>query len=177
MTPFCGADIVFQTDRLFVRRISENDFADMCKILQCPVTMRFYEHAFSDDEVAAWLTGQLERYGRFGFGLWAVIRKADGLFIGQAGLTWQNVEGAEELEIGYLFNKDFWHRGYATEAAKGCMEYAFRILERPRVVSTIRDINLPSRAVAVRVGMKYEKTFIKRYYGMDMPHDVYAAER
>ena len=67
---------------------------------------------FSDGEVQAWLDRQLDRYAQYGnFGLWAVIERESGIFVGQCGLTLQSWKGAEVLEIGYLFQRDRWHRG------------------------------------------------------------------
>jgi RimJ/RimL family protein N-acetyltransferase len=57
----------------------------------------------------------------------------------------QEVEGREELEVGYLFVREFWGRGLATEAARACHEFVFRRLGRERLVSLISPQNLPSR--------------------------------
>ena len=149
----------------------------IARILQDPIVMMAYEHAFSDDEVSEWINKQLRRYAQDGFGLWAVIRKSDATLIGQCGITLQDVHGTAVPEIGYLFCKEFWHRGYATEAAIACKRYAFDVLGLPEVYSIIRDNNLPSRRVAERNGMTVCDTLVKHYYGMDMPHLVYRAVR
>lgn len=70
--------------------------------------------------------------------------------------------------------KACWHQGFATEAGEGCRQYAFNILKKQKVVSIIRDTNLASRKVAERLGMRPRFSFVKHYYGMDMPHIVYA---
>ena len=60
---------------------------------------------------------------------------------------------------------------------RACRDFAFTSLEAPRVVSIIRDTNEASKRVAERIGLRPESTFVKRYYGMDMPHIVYALDR
>lgn len=168
--------MIFETERLFARKLTRKDFQGLCRILQDPEVMYAYEHAFSDGEVTEWLERQLLRYEKDGFGLWAVILKKTGQFIGQCGLTMQDWDGRRVPEIGYLFQKAYWHRGYATEAAKGCKKYAFETLRLPRVYSIIRDNNLPSQKVAQRNGMQVCGKQIKQYYGMEMPHLVLCVE-
>ena len=157
--------------------MGQGDFADLCEILQDKETMYAYEHAFSDEEAREWLLRQLDRYKNDGFGLWAVILKSSGEFVGQCGITWQDIDGETVPEIGYLFKRKYWHKGYATEAAQGCKKYAFGTLGFDRVYSIIRDNNYASQRVAERNGMRVVKTFVKHYYGMDMPHLVYCVER
>lgn len=168
---------ILETERTYLREMTQNDYEDLCEILQDVETMYAYEHAFTNIEVQNWLNKQLERYEQFGFGLWAVIDKKTECFIGQVGLTIQNVEGKEELEIGYLIKRKYWHNGYATEASIACKKYAFNCLNKDRVVSIIRDNNYASQNVAQRVGMKIESQFIKHYYNIDMPHYVYSIKK
>lgn len=157
--------------------MTRSDYKELCEILQDAETMYAYEHAFSDKEVQDWLSRHLDNYKKYGFGLWAVIDKKTNSFVGQVGLTLQNVEGKEELEIGYLLKRKYWHMGYAVEAASACKEYAFNNMGKNRVVSIIRDNNYASQSVAERVGMKAESQFVKHYYNIDMPHIVYAIEK
>ena len=169
-------NMIFETERLFARKLTKDDFGSLCRILQDPEVMYAYEHAFSDAEVNSWLERQLKRYVTDGFGLWAVILKETGSMIGQCGLTMQDWNGKMVPEIGYLFEKAYWHRGYASEAAKGCKEYAFQSLKLPRVYSIIRDNNLPAQRVAERNGMKLCGSLVKHYYGLDMAHLVFCVE-
>ena len=81
------------------------------------------------------------------------------------------------LEIGYLFQRPHWHKGYATEAAKACKRYAFEVLGAGEVCSIIRDTNTASQNVAVRNGMTITDSWTKHYRGVDMPHDRYVAVR
>ncbi|MBO8462506.1 MAG: GNAT family N-acetyltransferase [Firmicutes bacterium] len=166
--------MILETERLYLRRLEQSDYSDLCKMLQDEEVMYAYEHAFSDEEVQEWLDRQLKRYEEYGFGLWAVILKETGELIGQCGLTMQECKGKQVLEIGYLFQKDYWHKGYATEAAIACKKYAFETLKAKEVFSIIRDNNIPSQKVAKRNGMRVVDQFVKHYYGMDMPHLVFS---
>lgn len=164
---------IVETERLYLRKMTEDDFDDLCVILKDAEVMYAYEHAFSDDEVREWLDRQLGRYARYGFGLWGVILKETGTFIGQCGITMQETPDGTVPEIGYLFAKKYWHCGYASEAAQACRKYAFETLGFLSVYSIIRDINLPSQAVARRNGMTVSGRFVKHYYNIDMPHLIF----
>ncbi len=166
--------MILETERLHLRELEQADFSALCKILQDEETMYAYEGAFSEEEVQEWLDRQIGRYRKYGFGLWAAIRKEGEELIGQCGLTMQPWKDSEVLEIGYLFRRDCWHQGYATEAAKACKEYAFEVLKADEVCSIIRDTNLASQRVALRNGMTVKDSWVKHYRGVDMPHDRYA---
>lgn len=168
---------IITTDRLYLRKLDRNDFRDLCDILMDETVMYAYEHAFDKEEAEEWLERQLTRYEEDGFGLWAAILKESGEFAGQVGITMQECDGERVPEIGYLFKKQYWHKGYASEAAEGCKNYAFNILGVDKIYSIIRDTNLASQAVARRNGMRPVKTIIKHYYNMDMPHLVFCAEK
>lgn len=169
--------IILETERLYLRHLQQSDYNALSKILQDEEVMYAYAHAFSDEETKDWLERQLQRYEEYGFGLWAVILKETDEMIGQCGLTIQDWEGREVLEIGYLFQKAFWHQGYATEAAVACREFAFKTLHVDEVFSIIRDNNLPSQNVARRNSMTPKGQFIKHYYGIDMPHIVFSVKK
>lgn len=169
--------VILETERLYLREITQADFGALCRILQDEETMYAYEGAFSDEEAQEWLDRQVSRYRKWGFGLWAVILKETDEMIGQCGLTMQPWKDEEVLEIGYLFWRQYWHKGYATEAAKACKRYAFEILDAGEVCSIIRDTNIASQNVAKRNGMTAMDSWTKHYKGVDMPHDRYVAVR
>lgn len=166
--------MILETNRLYLREIEQSDYDSLSKILQDEEVMYAYEHAFSDKEVQEWLERQITRYHNDGFGLWAVILKENNKMIGQCGLTIQDCDNEKVVEIGYLFQKVYWHKGYATEAAIACKEYAFDKLNINEVFSIIRDTNIASQKVALRNNMEVRGSFIKHYYGMEMPHFIYS---
>lgn len=165
--------MILETERLYLRKLEQSDFEALCKILKDEETMYAYEGAFDDSEVQEWLNRQIARYKKYGFGLWAVVLKENGEVIGQCGLTMQPWKNTEVLEIGYLFQRSYWHCGYATEAAKACKKYAFEVLKAEKVCSIIRDTNTSSQNVALRNGMTLTDNWVKHYRGVDMPHYRY----
>ena len=167
--------VILETERLLLREINADDFGALCRIMQDEKTMYAYEGAFGEQEVRDWLDRQLSRYREFGFGLWAVVLKETGEMIGQCGLTIQPWKDEKVLEIGYLFQRKFWHNGYATEAAIACKKYAFEVLKAGEVCSIIRNTNLPSQRVAERNGMTKTDEWTKHYRGVDMPHFRFVA--
>lgn len=169
--------MIFQTERLFLRELDQDDFHDLAEMLQNPEVMYAYEHDFSDEDVQEWLDRQRDRYRQNGFGLWALILKKTGEMIGQAGLTMQKYKESEVLEIGYLLKKEHWRHGYAIEAAKACKDYAFETLEEEVVHSIIKANNIPSIKVALKNGMTKKDEFIKRYYDIDMLHCLYSVRK
>ena len=108
---------ILETERLLLRGLEQGDFKDVCKLLQDDEVMYAYEGAFNDQEVQNWLDRQFGRYRHDGFGLWGVVEKGSNELIGQCGITYQEFDGKRVPEIGYLFKKEFWHKGFAIEAA------------------------------------------------------------
>lgn len=166
-----------ETERLIMREMTHADLPSLCEIMKDENIMYAYEGAFSDAEVQEWLERQILRYQKWNFGLWAVVLKETGKMIGQCGLTMQPWKDDEVLEIGYLFNRNYWHKGYATEAAAACKQYAFDVLKAEEVCSIIRDTNIQSQNVALRNGMTLTDKWTKHYRGVDMPHYRFVVKR
>ncbi|MFT4010752.1 MAG: GNAT family N-acetyltransferase [Nocardioidaceae bacterium] len=169
--------MLIETRRLVLRELTEADRPSLRTILQDAETMAAYEGPFSDAEVDEWLGRMLDRYANDGVGLWAVVLREAGELIGLCGLTRQDLPDESVIEVGYLFNRAHWHRGYATEAAAACRDYAFGELGAERVYAIVRDTNLTSMNVAIRLGMTVRTRFTKHYRSTDMPHLAFAVDR
>ncbi|PHG06801.1 GNAT family N-acetyltransferase [Bacillus toyonensis] len=166
-----------ETKYLYLKEMRQYDFDDLKIMLQDPDVMYAYEHNLSDADVQSWLDRNIKRYKDFGFGLWGIYLKATDEFIGNAGLSMQDTDVEQVIEIGYLLKKEFWHKGYAIEITKGIKEYAFNELELSKVYSIIKHDNIASQKVAKKLGMVKQKEFMTKYYNQDMLHYLYSISK
>ncbi len=144
-----------ETARLQLRPMRGDDFDALLHIFTDPKVMAsFGGELFTPAQMHGWLDRNLEHQAQFGYGLFSVIRKADGRLIGDCGLEQMTVDGHAAAELGYDFCSDAWSQGFATEAACAVRDYAFTELRLPRLISLIRVGNLASRRVAEKVGMQ-----------------------
>ncbi|MDR0285528.1 MAG: GNAT family N-acetyltransferase [Propionibacteriaceae bacterium] len=169
--------MVIRTARLVLRDMGEADLPGLASMLEDPVAMTHYEGPFSDGEVRGWLDRQRRRYAEDGYGLWAVVGRESGELLGQCGITWQDIGGEWRPEIGYHVKRAWWGYGYATEAALACRDYAFDELGMGEVWAQVRDSNIASMNVAIRVGMTVRYRFVKMYRGVEMPHYAFSVRR
>ena len=147
---------VLTTDRLRLRRLTLADTDDLLDVLGDPVAMAYYPAAKDRDHVAAWIRWAMDSYEAYGFGLWAIERTADGVFLGDCGPMLQPVAMSWLPEIGYHLVRREWGHGYATEAAQACLEWLFKETPHDRVCSIVHPENLRSRRVAERVHRRLE---------------------
>ncbi|AUG29730.1 MULTISPECIES: GNAT family N-acetyltransferase [Microbacterium] len=169
--------MILATSRLDLREMTDDDLPALRRILQDPRAMRAYEGAFSEEETRQWLDRQVQRYHDDGHGLWAVVHRDSGEMIGQCGITRQRIDLDEVVEVGYLFERAHWHRGYAVEAASACRDWAFATLPIDELYAKVRATNVASMNVAIRLGMTVRRTFTTHYRGVDMPHLAFAVDR
>jgi RimJ/RimL family protein N-acetyltransferase len=147
---------VVETQRLLLREMSESDIEFVAQMLAHPEVMQYWPRCYSRQEAVEWIQRQQQRYARDGVGYWLAVSRETGQLVGQAGLMVVHVDGAEELGLGYMIDRRFWRKGYATEAAAGSRDYAFVTLSRTRIIALVRPENAPSRRVAQKLGMSLE---------------------
>ena len=168
---------LIETERLILREMTFDDLPALRAIVQDEQTMYAWNGAWDEEETIDGLEKQVKSYRENGFGRWAVTLKETGNVIGVCGLLWIDTDKETVLEIGYLFNRVYWHKGYASEAAIACKKYTFDVLGYPEVFSIIRDSNFASMNVAIRMGMLVRGRYIKHYKGEDMPHYIFSARK
>ena len=145
---------IIETPRLALREMTLADLDFIAGMLADAEVMWFFDKTYSREEAGAWIERQQERYATDGHGYWIVEEKAMRRPVGQAGLLKINLDGIEEVALGYLIHRQSWRRGFAGEAAGACRDYAFERLAAPRLVCPIRPENHISQRVALKIGMK-----------------------
>jgi RimJ/RimL family protein N-acetyltransferase len=148
------------TDRLLLRPFTEADTEPFTELLQTPeVRASLYlpdgiGPLDAWQQMAMWL-GQWELRGT---GHWAVVERSSGQFLGRAGLHRPPRPDWPGVEIGWAFHPRHWGRGYATEAGRAAVDYAFGVLGLDEVFSMILPENTRSAAVAQRLGFTLAET-------------------
>ena len=152
---------VMETERLYLRELVPDDSKELAKVLSDPESMQFSLAPFREEQVENWILWNIDNYRKYGHGLWAVIVKNCDIFLGDCGITMQDIGGEVVPEIGFHIIKEHCNKGYATEAAHACKEYAFNVLNYPKIFSYCTMRNIPSQIVAAKIGMQEYKRFEK----------------
>lgn len=150
---------MIETDRLRLRNYTMEDFDALYEILSDPETMQHYPMPYNEEWTKKWITWNLDNYEKYGFGLWAIELKETGEFIGDCGITIQNIDGEQLPEIGYHINKKHWRKGYSKEAARACRDWAFNNTDYDTLYSYMKYTNVGSYSTALANGMKKIKEY------------------
>ena len=135
--------------------MAEADLDQMADLLGDREVMRFYPSPKSRDEALGWIRWNQSNYAEHGYGLW-IVETHDGEFVGDCGLTWQPVGNKQVLEVGYHTVSALQGQGFATEAARACLDLASGPIGESHVIAIINPANSSSRRVAEKIGMRLE---------------------
>ena len=151
--------MVIETERLYLREMTENDFDALYKVLADSDIMQHYPYTFDESRVRNWIQRNIDRYQILGFGLWAVCLKETDEMIGDCGLTMQLINGQIKPEIGYHIRADKQRKGYAKEAASAVRDWTFNNTPFNIVYSYMKYTNEPSYKTAISWGCKQVDEF------------------
>ena len=150
---------VLETERLILRRFSNDDAAFILQLLNEP---SFLQNIGDKgvrtiaDALEYIRTGPLASYERFGFGLYLVELKSTGERIGICGLIKR--ESLPDVDVGFAFLPSFWSKGYAFEAASAVVSYGGDVLKICRIVAITSPNNNASIKVLEKLGLRFERT-------------------
>ena len=163
---------ILETDRLILRNLQESDLPALIALNQDPEVMQYFPKPYSQAESLRLYQGIQDEVKAYGYSLWAVEEKSSQEFIGLVGLHHSDLRifaGNEAVEIGWRLRKEFWNRGYATEAAQACLDFAFQQTGLSEVYSFTSLLNLPSQKVMQKLGMEFVKEFDNEKVPVDSP--------
>jgi RimJ/RimL family protein N-acetyltransferase len=153
-TPFRVAPgPTLETERLILRPPAADDFDAWASLMSDEVSARFIGGVQPGPVAWRGLATVAGSWALLGFGMFSVIEKASGRWVGRLG-PWMP-DGWPGTEVGYGLLREFWGKGYATEGAAATMDWAFSHLGWTDVIHTIDPANVASQAVARRLGATY----------------------
>ena len=148
--------IELETERLKLRAWQESDLQPFAELNADKDVMLYFPSVLTREQSDNLADKFQHLILDHGWGFWAVELKATGQFIGFTGLNIQPEQFIFSpcVEIGWRFAKQYWHQGYATEAANACLKFAFETLQLKEVVSFTAVHNTASEHVMQRLGMQ-----------------------
>ena len=146
---------IIKTDRLNIRNWLESDIPSLVQMNKDQDVMRYFLSTMSDGESFDFYNRIIAHFNKNGFGLNVVEAKDNNEFLGYTGFMIADFESnfTPCIEIGWKFKKQFWGKGFATEAAKACLDYGFSKLNFEKVYSFTSIYNKKSESVMQRIGM------------------------
>lgn len=161
----------FTTDRLRAERLVPEHLVEIRRMHQDPVVMEFLGGVRDEAQTVAYLDRNLQHWADHGFGLWILHERSSdgGAPIGRGMLRHLDVEGVDEIEVGYAFYQRFWGRGLATEITMACLALGRRELGRSSFVAVTSSDNLASQRVLQKGGLSFDREIVHA----GSPHHLY----
>ena len=147
-----------QTDRLILRPFTADDVETLLSIYQTEGIRKYFPPSppVTIERIQRFITRQQEDWDQYGYGIWGIVPKDASQVIGWVGLTF--LPELNETEVGYLLDKPFWGKGFATEAARASLQFGFEQCGLDHIVALVFADNLASRRVIEKCGMTFEET-------------------
>ena len=148
------------TERLLLRPLQAGDACVLHRIYQAEGVLQYFPnpHPPSLEKVQRFISRQQAHWEQHGYGNWGVVRTEQENIIGWAGL--QFVPELEETEVGFLLGRNFWRRGYATEAAAASLHFGFEYFSLNHIIALVHPKNNASIRVIEKCGMAYQDTLL-----------------
>lgn len=149
---------ILETNRLYLREMTPDDAEQAYLLNLDPEVVKYTgDVAFKSIDEAKTFLENYNHFKKYGFGRWAVIDKTNDEYLGWCGLKYS--EDLDEFDIGFRFFKKHWNKGYATEAAKACLEIGFDKFGMKTIVGRVMKANIGSIKVLEKIGLRFDRTF------------------
>ncbi|OXM56905.1 GNAT family N-acetyltransferase [Amycolatopsis thailandensis] len=159
--------VFLETERLLLRQFTGADVDDLFALYDNPEVMRYLNGGEPADRAEIEnrdLPAFLDYYERFpGYGFWAAIEKSGGVFLGWFHFRPLRGHRTDDPELGYRLNRSSWGKGYATEGSLALLEKGFTEFGATRIWAATMAVNLGSRRVMEKIGMRHVRTFHEHF--------------
>jgi len=147
--------ICFETERMQVCHLTPDDIEDLYALCSDPLAMQYMGDGelLTHEQCVEWIDICQKKYRERGYGTSGVYDKTTGEFMGFCGVV--RAPDNDFDEIIYALNQPYWGRGYATEVARGMLDYVFEVSELDEIYATIHENNLISQKMMPKLGMTF----------------------
>jgi len=147
-----------KTNRLTLRPLQPLDAIVLHHIYQSEGVLRYFPDPDPPppEKIQRLIAAQLAHWEKYGYGNWGILPEGEKEIVGWAGL--QFLPELDETEVGYLLDRPFWGKGYATEAALASLNFGFERFNMDHIIALVHPDNLASRRVIEKCGMIYVET-------------------
>jgi RimJ/RimL family protein N-acetyltransferase len=167
--------IVFETKRLLVRYLQDDDFDAFYSLCSDPEVMRYMGDGkpLTAELTRGWIKTSQENYQKQGFGCFALTSRQDAQLLGFGGLIYPH--GSSQVEIIYAFKPSYWGRGLASEFVRAMIKTGFERWQLPRIEASIDPRNPASIKVVQRIGMVFVRSGVDEtnqptlFYALNRP--------
>jgi [ribosomal protein S5]-alanine N-acetyltransferase len=150
--------IIFETERLLVRRYTQNDKENFYSLSGDEDVMRYIRAVQTREESDKFLKENIEFYSMYPqMGRWGVEEKLTAKFVGSFAIIF--IPGSEKIQLGYSLKKEEWGKGYATELARAGLKYVFEVMKLPLIYAVTESKNTASQKVLLKAGFEQELIF------------------
>lgn len=155
-----------QTANLALRPLQAADAEVLYRIYQVDGVLQYFPSTTPPplEKVERFVAGQEKHWAQYGYGNWGILPQGADEIIGWAGL--QFLPETNETEVGYLLNRPFWGRGYATQAAQAALDFGFEHFNFAQVIGLTHPENIASQRVLEKCGLRFIER--KVYWGLEM---------
>lgn len=152
---------LFKSERLGFRNWLESDKAKMVEINRDPEVMKYFTSVPTEKQTSDFVERMKKQFAENGFCYFAVDKLDTKQFIGFIGLAKQTYEASFTacVDIGWRLSRAEWNKGYATEGAKSCLEFASQQMDLKSIKSVCPERNLPSEKVMIKIGLSKVMNF------------------
>ena len=166
--------MIFETNRLSIRKLTQDDFQAFHEMQNNPKVLEFVVgRGFTEEENRKQLKGCIEKYSKLDndFWVWAVIRKSDNEFVGTCAVIGDKDENSNE--IGYRFLEKYWGNGYGSEICNGLINHCIDSMNLKSIFATVDVRNIGSVKILDNSKLPFIKEYMNegvldRYYKLEL---------